>query len=193
MAQLVADVERKLSNVGDGIQPQVWTEAFGEKSADGFEQAFAEDVVLEASVLLRPSEGIDKLKTVMAAACRVYEALMFTQETTHGPRTYLEWKAEALGNIEFLGVTVLTKNDEGQITRIRLSAQTTPPWMVRSRSLIARQRPLGEASTNRETKTQKLAAEGENRAWRKVFQRQPEQVQDDQSSTFVRLIGGNHE
>lgn len=93
MAKVAAGEERTLSNVVDGIQPQVWTEAFGKKSADAFEQAFAEDVVLEASVLLRPIEGIDQVKTVMAAACGIYEALTFTQETTHGPRTYLEWKA----------------------------------------------------------------------------------------------------
>ena len=36
MAQLVADEERKLSDVADGIQQQVWTEAFGKKSADAF-------------------------------------------------------------------------------------------------------------------------------------------------------------
>ena len=87
---------------------------------------------------MRCTEVIDQVKTVMAAACGIYEALMFTQETTFGPRTYLEWKAKALGNIEFLGVTALTKNDEGKKTRIRFSARTTLRGQVdRSRLSLA--------------------------------------------------------
>ena len=197
MAKVIAAGEHKLSNIADRIQQQAWTEAFGKKSADAFEHAFAEDVVLEASALVRCIEGIDQVKSVMAAACGIYEALMFTQETTHGPRTYLEWKAEALGNIEFLGVTALTKNDEGKITRIRLSARTTLHAQVDRTGLSPSNSPVGEASTSREMETQKLPAEGENRAWREVHRRQPKHVQDDQSSgphqTFVTPIGGSHE
>ena len=167
MAKVVAGEERKLSNVAHRIQPQTRTEAFGKKSPDAFEQAFAKDVVLEASVLVRPIEGIDQVKTVIAAACGIYEALTFTQETTYGPRTYLEWKAEALGNIEFLGVTVLTKNDEGKVTRIRFSARTTIGGQVDGSRLSQGNWPLGEASTSREMETQRLPTEEEGLAWRK--------------------------
>ena len=116
---------------------------------------------------MRPFEGIEQVKTVIAAACGIYEALTFTQETRYGPRTYLEWKAEALGNIEFLGVTVLTKNDAGKVTRIRFSARTTIDGQVDRSRLSQGNWPLGEASTSREMETQRLPTEEEGLAWRK--------------------------
>jgi hypothetical protein len=47
---------------------QRWTTAFAAKSAGSFAEAFAEDVVLEATTLTRPVEGREQVKQVMAAA-----------------------------------------------------------------------------------------------------------------------------
>ncbi|MGW5464046.1 alpha/beta fold hydrolase [Streptomyces sp. NPDC003996] len=94
-----------------------WTSAFAQKSAAVFAEAFAADVVLEASVLARPVEGRDQVKSVMGAASAVYESLRFTRETTNGSRTYLEWEATAFGGRPIEGVTILTKDASGRIVR----------------------------------------------------------------------------
>jgi hypothetical protein len=43
-----------------------WTDAFARRTADGFAEAFAENVVLEATVLVNPLQGREKVKQVMA-------------------------------------------------------------------------------------------------------------------------------
>jgi len=60
------------------------------------------------------------VKAVMAAASNIYESLVFTHEAVNGPRSYLEWKAVAFGGQELLGVTVLEKNEAGQIVRVAI-------------------------------------------------------------------------
>jgi len=52
---------------------------------------------------------------VMSAASSIYESLEFTQQTVNGPRTYLEWQATAFGGLRLYGVTILTKDENGQI------------------------------------------------------------------------------
>ena len=102
------------------VQRQGWTQGFEEKSAAAFANAFAPDIVLEASVLAKPVVGRDQVKTVMAAASRIYESLDFTHEAVNGERNYLEWQARAFGGEELSGITVLTKNDEGKIVRVAI-------------------------------------------------------------------------
>ena len=55
-------------NTAAGVQPEGWTEAFAQKSSAAFGQAFAPDVRLEATALLRRIEGSDAVQEVMAAA-----------------------------------------------------------------------------------------------------------------------------
>jgi NADPH:quinone reductase-like Zn-dependent oxidoreductase len=98
-----------------GVRPQAWTEAFASKSAELFGAALADDVVLEASILRRPVEGLDEVMRVLATASGIYESLRFTHEASNGQRTYLEWDHTALGGLELRGVTVLSKDDSGQI------------------------------------------------------------------------------
>src|SRR5437764_815699 len=104
-------------NTAADVRPQGWTNAFASKSADAFGKAFADDVVLEASVLNRPVEGRDQVMRVMGTASGIYESLVFTQEASAGPRTYLEWEATAFGGMVLRGVTVLTKDADGRIVR----------------------------------------------------------------------------
>lgn len=101
-------------------RPQGWTDAFAQKSADAFGEVFTEDVVLEASVLTRPVEGRDQVKRVMGTASSIYESLRFTKEIVDGPRTYLEWQATAFGGLPIEGVTILTKNADGQALRVAI-------------------------------------------------------------------------
>ncbi|MFG2857327.1 alpha/beta fold hydrolase [Streptomyces mirabilis] len=66
---------------------------------------------------VRTVEGRDQVKNVMAAASTIYESLVFTQATVSGERSYLEWRATAFGGTQIDGVTILTKNADGQIVR----------------------------------------------------------------------------
>ncbi|MEV6057470.1 alpha/beta fold hydrolase [Streptomyces sp. NPDC052107] len=99
------------------VPAQAWTNAFAAKSPGAFGEAFAADVVLEASVLTRPVEGRDQVERVMGAASAIYESLAFTEEVVNGRRTYLEWGATAFGGMRLEGVTILTKDGEGRIAR----------------------------------------------------------------------------
>ena len=56
----------------------------------------------------------------MAAASGIYESLAFTQESSQGRRTYLEWEAAAFGGTQMQGVTVLTKDEQERIVRIAI-------------------------------------------------------------------------
>lgn len=104
-------------NTKRGVRPEQWTTAFAEKSADAFGEAFAEEVVLEASTLVRPIVGREQVKQVMATASGIYESLAFTHESSRGLRTYLEWEATAFGGMQIQGVTILTKDEDGRIVR----------------------------------------------------------------------------
>jgi hypothetical protein len=75
------------------------------------------DMVLDARALTHPAEGRDQVKKVMGTTSTVYESDAFTQEAVNGPRTYREWEATAFGGMCLEGVTVLTKDEKGQIVR----------------------------------------------------------------------------
>jgi pimeloyl-ACP methyl ester carboxylesterase len=99
---------------------QAWTEAFADRSAEEFAEALADDVVLEASVLHRPIEGRDRVKHVMAVASGIYDSLVFTHEANSGALTYVEWEATAFGGLRMNGVTILIRNESGQIVSARI-------------------------------------------------------------------------
>jgi pimeloyl-ACP methyl ester carboxylesterase len=117
LAEVIGNGSQSGARNAAGVESQGWTQAFANKSADTFAEAFAADVVLEASVLRRPVAGRDNVKIVMAAASEIYESLEFTHQAVNGSQTYLEWQATAFGGTELRGVTVLTKNESGQIVR----------------------------------------------------------------------------
>ena len=104
----------------DEVEQQAWTEAFAKKSKTAFAAAFHEDVVLEATTLNTPLRGRGTIEIVMEAASKIYESLIFTHDAVHGSRHYLEWQATAFGGAQLAGVTVLTKNDAGEITHVAI-------------------------------------------------------------------------
>jgi hypothetical protein len=97
-----------------------WTQAFAEQSESSFADTFAENVVLEASVLVRPIKGRDCVKSVMATASKVYETLTFTHQVENDRQTYLEWDAKAFGGQPLSGVTILTNNPDGLIVHVAI-------------------------------------------------------------------------
>jgi hypothetical protein len=103
------------------VTEQDWTGAFAAKEEEAFGEKFTADVVLEAAALLRPVRGRADVQTCMGTASRYYRSLVFTHEATNGPRTYVEWEAVGASGVEFSGVTVLTRNDEGLIRHIAIS------------------------------------------------------------------------
>ncbi|MDT0479431.1 alpha/beta fold hydrolase [Streptomyces doebereineriae] len=125
-AEVAARIEAFVTGLpaAAGSTPQApgrgWRDAFASKTDAAFAAAFAEDIVLEASVLAIPVHGRDQVKATMSAASRIYESLEFVRETTEGPRTYLEWEATAFGGHEILGVTVLTKDDADRIAHVAI-------------------------------------------------------------------------
>lgn len=103
------------------VAEESWTGAFAAKSEEAFGEAFADEVVLEAAALLVPVKGRSDVQTVMSTASNYYKALRFTHEATNGPRTYVEWEATGASGVEFSGVTVLSRNEEGLIEHISIS------------------------------------------------------------------------
>lgn len=103
------------------VEETAWTDAFAAKSADAFGSAFTDDVVLEATALLKPLQGRTDVQTSMGAASNYYTSLTFTHEATNAERTYIEWEATGTSGVRFSGVTVLTRNEEGLIRHISIS------------------------------------------------------------------------
>lgn len=98
-----------------------WNGAFAAKSKEAFGETLTEDVVLEGAALMVPVKGRSDVQTVMSTAKEYYKALRFTHEATSGPRTYMEWEATGASGVEFSGVTVLARNEEGLIEHISIS------------------------------------------------------------------------
>ncbi|MFJ9543819.1 alpha/beta fold hydrolase [Streptomyces sp. NPDC101225] len=94
-----------------------WRSGFSEMSTSAFAEGFAEDVVLEASVLVRPIVGRALVAPTLATASGIYESLEFTAQTTDVSTTYLQWAAVAFGGLPFSGITILEKNTDGKVVR----------------------------------------------------------------------------
>lgn len=115
IGRFLQEISEGSATAPGGAGAQGWINAFASKSADDFGEAFHADVVLEASVIRSPITGRENVKAVMSAASSIYESLEFTQQTINGPRTYLEWQATAFSGVKIYGVTILTKDENGQI------------------------------------------------------------------------------
>lgn len=108
------------SNRTSEVRERTWTDAFAQQSRQAFANAFADDVVLEASTLRVPVRGKEDVQVIMQTASAYYADLVFTHEATSGPRTYVEWEAEAPSGTRFSGITVLTRNPGGLISHIAI-------------------------------------------------------------------------
>lgn len=120
VATLLDDLLARVSDDAPAVREQGWTTAFEQKTADGFGDTLAADVVLRASALRVPVEGRDAVAQVMAAASGMYTSLRFTHEARNGPRTYLEWEASLPDGTELGGVTRLLADDEGRTVDVAI-------------------------------------------------------------------------
>ncbi|MFJ4985410.1 alpha/beta fold hydrolase [Streptomyces sp. NPDC088732] len=116
-AVLAAEILAFLRTLDASDAASGWRGGFASQSASIFAARFAEDVVLEASALVRPIAGRELVATVLATASAIYESLEFIAEATQGTTTYLQWRATAFGGLPISGVTVLEKNADGKVTR----------------------------------------------------------------------------
>jgi pimeloyl-ACP methyl ester carboxylesterase/ketosteroid isomerase-like protein len=92
-----------------------WRHAFAEQSSTTFADSFAEDVVLDATTLMEPVKGKDRVAATLAAASSIYETLEFTAETADGSTSYIQWRATAFGGMKIRGLTILERDDQGRI------------------------------------------------------------------------------
>lgn len=113
--QVAAAIVSFAAQIEDGAKADDWRQAFAEKSAAGFAEAFADDVVLDATTLMEPVVGREQVATVLSTASSIYETLEFTAETTDGPTSYIQWRATAFGGTAIRGVTILDRDAEGRI------------------------------------------------------------------------------
>jgi hypothetical protein len=96
-----------------------WKAAFADDSGRQFGDIVASDAVLEGSVFAHPITGRDAIWSVLKLSGSLYDILEFTHEVVSPDRTYLEWEARGLG-LQIWGLTALTKDTQGRITRIAL-------------------------------------------------------------------------
>jgi hypothetical protein len=96
-----------------------WKAAFADDSGRHFSDIVASDAVLEGSVFADPITGRDAIWSVLKLSGSLYDRLEFTHEVVWSDRTYLEWEARGLG-LQIWGLTALTKDTQGRITRIAL-------------------------------------------------------------------------
>src|SRR5262249_49940653 len=69
LARMIGDFVRKLDQEAAApVAQQGWKAAFANRSAQAFADAFAPDMVLDATVLTRPLVGRDAVKTLMGTA-----------------------------------------------------------------------------------------------------------------------------
>ena len=99
-----------------GVTASAWRRGFAQQSQAAFAEAFAEDVVLDATTLWEPISGRDNVAVVMATASSIYETLEFTGEATDGSTSYLQWRATAFGGMNIRGITILERGADGQVT-----------------------------------------------------------------------------
>jgi hypothetical protein len=91
---------------------QDWMAIVRKNGTAEFGTAFAPNPTLGASVLDGPCIGVEAIAAFFATTSGgMYETIEFTQETTNGRKTYLEWQGKAFGK-EVSGATILTRNHE---------------------------------------------------------------------------------
>jgi pimeloyl-ACP methyl ester carboxylesterase len=92
-----------------------WRRGFADKSQTTFADGFADEIVLEASVLAKPIAGKTLVSAALSAASAIYDSLEFTEEAHNASTSYLQWRASAFDGVEIKGVTVLQRNADGKV------------------------------------------------------------------------------
>jgi len=102
-----------------------WMQIVKKKGTSDFAAAFTADVSLQTSALRKAVVGPTLIGAFFAATSKMYEDFVFTAETVHGAKTYLEWDG-VHGGKPVAGVTILTRNESGLINNIKLFQSPFP-------------------------------------------------------------------
>lgn len=113
--QVAAAIVAFSDEIAGGAAAASWRRAFAEQSQAAFAEAFVDDVVLDATTLMRPVVGREAVATVLGVASSIYESLEFTAETTDGSTSYVQWRATAFGGMSIRGITILDRDAEGRV------------------------------------------------------------------------------
>jgi hypothetical protein len=98
---------------------QSWVEIIIRPKLGDFAAAFTASPVLEASILPRAIVGSDPIRRIFMATRSMYDRIAFVGEARLGSMTMLEWQGSFNGH-DIAGVTVLDRDTQGLIARIRL-------------------------------------------------------------------------
>ena len=101
--------------IADGRRAAGWRRGFAEQSQTTIADQFADEIVLEASTLVKPIEGKQRVAATLAAASSIYESLEFTAQAHDTSTSYLRWRATAFGGMEIRGITVLERDARGKV------------------------------------------------------------------------------
>jgi len=104
------------------LQPgKQWLDIVGTAgSPEEFAKAFADDVVLDTSVADGPMRGVEELRSFFIATRAIYETIGFTDEGWSANKMWLEWEGSAFGGQSVGGTTIVTRNKDGLIDKVRL-------------------------------------------------------------------------
>lgn len=102
-----------------------WMQIVKKRGTSDFATSFTADVSLQTSALSKAVVGPTLIGAFFAATSTMYEHLVFTAETVHGVKTYLEWDA-IRGGKAIAGVTIITRNESGLIDNIKLFQSPFP-------------------------------------------------------------------
>jgi len=123
------------SNIKGNVEEQPWTQAFEAQKDAKFAEAFAEDVVLDASAMMHSAKGRDRVKAIMGTVSKYYDSCIFTNQVEKDSKTYLEWDVLTSTGLKMSGVTILTKNSEGQLQHIAIHHRPMKEMMIFSKEL----------------------------------------------------------
>lgn len=102
-----------------------WMQIIKKKGTSDFAASFTADAKLQASPLSRAVVGPTLIGAFFAATSKMYEHIEFTAETVDGAKTYLEWEG-VYGGKPVAGATILTRNESGLVSNIKLFQSPLP-------------------------------------------------------------------
>jgi hypothetical protein len=106
-----------------------WRRGFADRSQSQFAEQFADEIVLEATTLVKPVGDKPSVAAVLATASSIYQSLEFTAEALSASTTYLQWRATAFEGMQMRGITVLERDVSGKI--LAAAIHHRPRWASR--------------------------------------------------------------
>jgi pimeloyl-ACP methyl ester carboxylesterase len=135
--QITTVAHHALSTGGALASAGDWKGVFSSRSTSNTTHVFADDVVLDASVMPTPARGREAVSSVMDAASKIYSEVRFTDSAATGNKQYLEWVATGRDGVEYRGITILTRDIAGALAHIAIHHRPLGAAMHFSKTLAA--------------------------------------------------------